>query len=235
MVGWWNNEPKTLAEKGYFKKALTDRQVLRYMRLFYKTIFRHARSSCLTIRRMTLYTCQYVFPPSRGHPKGYACIDETYGLPDPDCPACNGGGHPIKADKYREIKVMGLIVSFTPEERTPELFGKVTVNADKLIVGLPIPPEYTARFGLKPKTDVLDKAGNVIERDVFIGYKIENDDTVIRTEDFWDGQVNRVVETEFIVSKVLFNQQSIGYHKMLQVFAVQQKNTGDDDIPQRQF
>ena len=225
-------QPKTLAESGYFRKALKDRNVLRYMRMFYKNLLKPGRARALTLRRMTLYTCQYVFQPSRGYPLGRACIDDVYGLPDPDCPACNGTGHPKRTDTYREIKVMGMFVPLTAEELQAELFGNITTHQEKLLVGLPVPPEYTQLFGLKPKTDILDKNGNAVDKDVYIGYRLENDDIVVRTLDYWDGFLYQKQEDEFIITKKAFNEVGIGYFSMFGSYIVQPKTVDSHTEPQ---
>jgi len=234
MAGWWDKTPKTLAETRYFQKAQADRNVLRYMRLFYKTLLKPGRAIPFSVKRATLYTCEYVFPPSQGFPKGRACIDDVYGSPDPDCPACNGMGYPVTSDQFRQIRAMGMFVPFTPEEKATELFGRITIGTEKLIIGLPIPPEYTKQYGLKPKTDVLDKNGQTLERDVFIGYKIELGDIIVKNEEFWDGLVYKNLVKDYVVTNISFNLLTIGYYKTLQVATIQPINTGNNIAPSGQ-
>ncbi len=222
---------RTLAETKYFQKSLKDKNVLKYMRIFYRNILKPGRAKPFSIRRMTLYTCEYVFPPTRGYPRGRPCIDDIYGLPDPDCPACGGTGHPKENDKFKEVRSMGLFVPVGDEQLLPKLVANVATEDAKLLVGLPIPPEYTNKYGLLPKTDVLDAQGNVIERDVFVGYKLEIDDIVIKEEPYWDGNINTVNKIEYIVTKVQQNDLSFGYFRLFQMYYLKVKNVNSQTTP----
>jgi len=222
---------RTLAETKYFQKSLKDKNVLKYMRIFYRNILKPGRAKPFSIRRMTLYTCEYVFPPTRGYPRGRPCIDDIYGLPDPDCPACGGTGHPKENDKFKEVRSMGLFVPVGDEQLLPKLVANVATEDAKLLVGLPIPPEYTNKYGLLPKTDVLDAQGNVIERDVFVGYKLEIDDIVIKEEPYWYGNINTVNKIEYIVTKVQQNDLSFGYFRLFQMYYLKVKNVNSQTTP----
>lgn len=227
--------PKSLAEKGYFRKTLKNKNKYRYMHLFYKSLLKPGRAKPFSIRRMTLYTCQFVFPPTRGYPEGRPCIDDVYNLPDPDCPACGGTGHPEKSDKYREVRVMGLLAPMGEDSQNPMLVGEVDTSKRKLICGLPISPEYTEIYGLKPKTDVLDENGNVLETDVFIGYKLELDDIIVWEESYFDGMVERVLTKEYIVAGFSMDNIEIGYFRTLQVAILGLRNVDSQTTPQPRF
>jgi hypothetical protein len=227
--------PKSLAEKGYFQKTLKDKNLYKYMYKFYRTFLKPGRAKPFSIKRMTLYTCQYVFPPTRGYPQGRPCVDDVYNLPDPDCPACNGTGHPQLSDKYREVRVMGLLASMGTDAEKTYLFGTVDAEARKLVCGLPISPEYTSLYGLKPKTDVLDKNGNVVEKDVFIGYKLELNDIIVWDETYFDGMVERVKTTEYLVTGFSLENIEIGYFRTLQVAILTKKNVDSKTTPQPRF
>lgn len=234
--------PKTLAEKGYFRKTHKNRNIYKYMQKFYRTFFKPGRAKPFTVRKTTLYTCKYVFPPQRGYMQGRPCVDDVYGLPDPDCPACGGTGHPQQSDKFRDIRVMGLLAPINVSvsevanaSLSPELIGNVGVDRKKLVCGLPISPEYTETYGLKPKTDILDKNGNVIETDVLMGYRLEMNDIIIWQEEFFDGYVNKIEEVEYFVTGFLMDHIEIGYFKILQVAEVTLKNVNNANKPMGRF
>jgi len=223
--------PRSLAETGYFRKTHKNRNIYKYMHKFYRAILKPGRAKPFSLRRATLYTCKYVFPPQRGYPKGRPCVDDVYGLPDPDCPACNGTGHPQAMDKYREIRVMGLLAPMGSDSLSPELVGNIDTSKRKLVCGLPISPEYTETFGLKPKTDILDKEGNVIETDVFIGYRLEMNDIIIWEETYFDGFVTKVEKSEYIVTGFSMDNIEIGYFRVTQVLELTRKNTHNTNHP----